>query len=41
VVDGMDIVDKIAGVETGTVGMHQDVPVAPVIINSAVRIEAE
>jgi len=41
VVEGMDIVDKIAAVETGSVGMHQDVPVEPVVIKSAVRIEAE
>ncbi len=29
---GMDVVDAIAGVQTGNQGMHQDVPVEPVII---------
>ncbi len=29
---GMDVVDAIAAVETGNHGMHQDVPVEPVII---------
>jgi peptidyl-prolyl cis-trans isomerase A (cyclophilin A) len=38
VVDGMDVVDKIAGVETGNRGMHQDVPVEPVVIEE-IRIE--
>lgn len=32
VVEGMDIVDKIKGVETGRSGLHQDVPVEDVII---------
>ncbi len=32
VVDGMDIVNKIKGVSTGTMGMHQDVPLEEVII---------
>ena len=41
VVDGMDVVDKIAAVKTGSVGMQQDVPVEPVIINSAVRVVVE
>lgn len=35
VVEGMDIVDKIASVETGNRGMHQDVPVDTVSIISA------
>jgi cyclophilin family peptidyl-prolyl cis-trans isomerase len=30
--DGMDVVDKIAAVQTGSDGMHQDVPVDPVTI---------
>lgn len=34
VVDGMDIVDQIAGAETGTVAGHQDVPVETVVITS-------
>jgi len=35
VVQGMDVVDKIARVPTGTRGHHQDVPSEPVVINSA------
>ena len=31
---GMDVVDKIRAVATGGKGMHQDVPLQPVIINS-------
>jgi len=34
---GMDVVDKIAAVRTGSRGMHQDVPVEPVTITSAKR----
>ena len=34
VTDGMDVVDAIAAVETGTRGAHQDVPLEPVVINS-------
>lgn len=36
VVEGMDVVDKIAGVATGNHGPHGDVPKDPVIIESAV-----
>lgn len=32
VVDGMDVVDAIAGVATGNQGFHQDVPLEPVTI---------
>ncbi|MCE0492826.1 peptidylprolyl isomerase [Vibrio salinus] len=32
VVDGMDIVEKIKGVSTGSYGMHQDVPLEDVVI---------
>ena len=39
VVDGMSVVDEIAGVETGSQGPHQDVPVEPVLIES-VTVEA-
>ena len=39
VTDGMDVLDKIAGVQTGNQGGHRDVPVEPVIIESASRIE--
>ena len=35
VVEGMDVVDKIASVATTTKGMHSDVPVEPVVIESA------
>jgi peptidyl-prolyl cis-trans isomerase B (cyclophilin B) len=34
VTDGMDVVDKIKGVDTGNKGYHQDVPVEDVIIES-------
>ena len=34
VTDGMDVVEKIKGVKTGTKGFHQDVPQEPVIIKS-------
>ncbi len=32
VTDGMDVVDAIAGVETGNKSGHQDVPLEPVVI---------
>lgn len=35
VVSGMDVVDKIKDVPTTTTGMHQNVPVTPVIIKKA------
>jgi peptidyl-prolyl cis-trans isomerase A (cyclophilin A) len=35
VVEGMDVVDKIAGVKTGKHGPHGDVPTEPVAIESA------
>ena len=34
VVEGMDVVNKIAGVPTGNQGMHQNVPRTPVVIES-------
>jgi peptidyl-prolyl cis-trans isomerase A (cyclophilin A) len=37
VVEGIDVVDKIAKVKTGTVGQFQDVPTLAVIILSAKR----
>jgi peptidyl-prolyl cis-trans isomerase B (cyclophilin B) len=37
VVDGMDVVDKIAKVRTGFPGRHQNVPVEPVVLNSIRR----
>jgi len=33
VINGMDVVDKIAKVQTRNVGIHENVPVQPVIIN--------
>jgi peptidyl-prolyl cis-trans isomerase A (cyclophilin A) len=35
VVEGMDVVDKIKDVPVGNTGMHQNVPVTPVIIKKA------
>lgn len=35
VTEGMDVVDKIKAVKTGNHGFHQDVPVEPVVIESA------
>lgn len=40
VVEGMDVVEKIKQVRTGNHGYHQDVPVEPVVITSAVINEA-
>ena len=37
VTDGMDVVDKIRNVPTGSRGMHQDVPLDPVVIQKARR----
>jgi cyclophilin family peptidyl-prolyl cis-trans isomerase len=39
VVDGMDVVDAIAQVPTGTSGPHGDVPTEPVIIIKASLVE--
>jgi cyclophilin family peptidyl-prolyl cis-trans isomerase len=39
VVSGMDVVDKIKGVPTGRAGMHSDVPLTPVVINSATIVK--
>ncbi len=39
VVEGMDVVDKIAAVETGRRRGHDDVPVEPVLVTSARRVE--
>ncbi|MCX8145891.1 MAG: peptidylprolyl isomerase [Azovibrio sp.] len=40
VIEGMDVVDKIARVPTGSVGPHQNVPKEPVVIQS-VKILSE
>jgi peptidyl-prolyl cis-trans isomerase B (cyclophilin B) len=37
VIDGMDVVDKIKNVKTGTKGYGRDVPVEPVLIKEIVR----
>ena len=39
VVEGMDIVEKIKKVKTGSKGFHQDVPVDDVVIEKAVVVE--
>jgi peptidyl-prolyl cis-trans isomerase A (cyclophilin A) len=39
VVSGMDVVEKIKGVQTGNAGMHQNVPLAPVVITSATLVK--
>ncbi|HTY04210.1 MAG TPA: peptidylprolyl isomerase [Rhodocyclaceae bacterium] len=41
VTQGIDVVNKIAKVATGTVGMHQDVPNTPVVIESVKLIETK
>jgi len=40
VVEGMDVVDAIAAVRTGRRRGHDDVPVEPVVVNAARRLEA-
>jgi peptidyl-prolyl cis-trans isomerase B (cyclophilin B) len=39
VTEGMDVVDKIRAVPTGSFGMHQDVPKQPVVILKATAVE--
>ena len=41
VVKGMDTVEAIKAVKTGSSGMHRDVPVEPVVIQSVVRVGAK
>jgi peptidyl-prolyl cis-trans isomerase A (cyclophilin A) len=41
VVEGMDIVDKIAKVDTDNSGMHQNVPTDPIVITSVKIKEGE
>jgi len=38
VVDGLEVVDAIRKVQTGSKGMHQDVPVEPVAITKASKL---
>jgi peptidyl-prolyl cis-trans isomerase A (cyclophilin A) len=40
VADGMDIVDQIVAVPTGNRGGHQNVPLEPVTVKSAKRVDA-
>ena len=39
VVSGMDVINKIRGTPTGTKGPYRDVPVTPVVINSATLVK--
>ena len=39
VVSGMDVVNKIKAVPTGNAGMHGDVPLTPVVIQSATIVK--
>jgi len=39
VVAGMDVVDKIRTTATGNKGMHQNVPLTPILINSATLLK--
>jgi len=39
VVEGMDVVDKIAAVQTADQGGHQNVPVEPVVVTAVTRLE--
>ena len=41
VVNGMDVVDKIARVKTGVSGDHRDVPLKPVVIVGVKRLDAK
>ncbi|MCZ6632662.1 MAG: peptidylprolyl isomerase [bacterium] len=41
VTDGMDVVDQIAAVPTGNHGSHENVPLEPVVLNTARRVESE
>jgi peptidyl-prolyl cis-trans isomerase A (cyclophilin A) len=41
VVQGMDVIDKIAAVATGNKGPHQNVPVKPIVIESMTRVVPE
>jgi peptidyl-prolyl cis-trans isomerase B (cyclophilin B) len=41
VIEGMDVVDKIRNVKTGSFGQHQDVPVKHVVIQTVKRLDNE
>ena len=38
-IDGLDVLDAIAGVKTGVMGGYRDIPVEPVVIKSIRRVE--
>ena len=40
VVDGLDVIDKIAAVKTGRKHGHDDMPVEPVVVTAARRVKA-
>jgi cyclophilin family peptidyl-prolyl cis-trans isomerase len=40
VVEGQDVVDKIAKVRTGNKGPHGDVPLEPIVIESVTKVDA-
>jgi cyclophilin family peptidyl-prolyl cis-trans isomerase len=40
VMQGMDVVDKIAAVATATRGQHENVPIEPVVLESVTVVEA-
>ena len=39
VLEGMDVVDAVAGMKTGTRGAYRDVPIQPVVIRKAQRLK--
>ena len=39
VVEGMDVIDKIAQAKTGRKAGHDDVPLEPIVVKSAARVE--
>lgn len=41
VIDGLDVIDRIASVKTGRMGWYEDVPKDPVVIESIRRIAEE
>jgi cyclophilin family peptidyl-prolyl cis-trans isomerase len=41
ITEGMSVVDAMAKVKTGRRGMHDDVPVEPIVVKSAKRVTAE
>jgi len=41
VTEGQGVVNKIKAVKTGRSGMHDDVPVEPIVINKATVVDEE